>query len=149
MTVGGVSVPALQDGVDPRMIAVTVVGATIAALYAAWALADLLPRWVSGGVIGLVVAITLLGQPSLAKQVGTLGYTLAVLLVLTPLLMLAPDLLTAEALGVGYGELLFMVSHAILLVIFAVPAGVLAYLAYRVEGGTGLLERLRNRLDTN
>lgn len=103
--------------------------------------ADLVPRWLLLPVVGLIAGLVLYRQGSADEQAAYLGYALALLLLLTPVLVVLPDLTAGFAASPG--TMLSMASNLLLVVIFGLAAALVAYITYRVNGGPGVSEALR------
>lgn len=116
---------------EPKLIAGIVVGALFFGAYAAWMAADFLPRALVFVFVALGVGGMLYQRDDGREQLVYAGYVLAGLLVLTPILMVLPDVVAAGVYGRGAFEMLFMTANFVLFLIFAVPAAVVAYLSYR------------------
>lgn len=133
------------DGVDVDwgLLGNAVGGALILAWYATWITADLLARWLIFPLVALLAGYLLYQKDSGHAQGVYFGYRLAVLVLVTPLLLVLPDVLGAEAYGVGGLTLLFTYTNILLGIVFAILAGIIAYVTYRYDGGTGLVARVR------
>lgn len=132
---------------DVATVAAPVVAGAALGLYAAWIAADLLARWV------VFLVVTVGGGYALHAYAGTNGretaayacYALAGLVAVTPIFVVLPDVLSADAYGVDGWALAFTIANLFLAALFAVPAAVLAYVGYRLNGGRGIAERARDR----
>lgn len=133
------------DELERDVVAGTIVGAVILGLYAAWIAADIVARWLVFLVVALVVGYVLLTKPTVRSQAVYGGYALAALIVLTPIFVIIPDVLSAGTYGVGATGMIFQIANLLLLVVFLIPAAIVAYAAYRLDGGTGVVERVRQR----
>lgn len=128
---------------DPRHLLGVVLGALVLGGFAAWMAADLVGRWLSFPVVAVLAGVLLFGKESRHEQVVFVGYTIAGLLVLTPVFMILPDALSGSAYGPGAAGLVFMLANAILFLLFGTLAAVVAYATYRYDGGRGLVQRVR------
>lgn len=127
--------------VDPQHLAGVAIGAVVVALYASWMAADLVARWLTIPVVVVIAGGLLYGRTSASDKLAVVGYMLAALLALTPVLIILPDVLgdfTERPV-----EMAFTVSNVLLVVFFALLAALVAYLAYRVDGGRGIIQRVR------
>lgn len=133
------------DGVDLEWgkLGNAVGGALILAWYATWITADLLARWIIFPLVALLAGYLLYQQDSGHDQGVYFGYRLAVLVLVTPLLIVLPDVLGADAYGVGGLTLLVTYTNILLGIVFAIIAAIIAYVTYRYDGGTGLVARAR------
>lgn len=130
--------------IEMRHAAGVVVGAVVIALYTSWMAADVVSRTVVFPVVALAAGYLLSRREEPGQKSVYVGYTLAKLVALTPLVFVLPDVsgdFTAGAL-----ELALTMSNAILFVLFLLPAGVLAYVTYRADGGRGVAQRIRDRI---
>lgn len=118
-------------------------GAALLGLYASWAAADVATRWLTFVVVTLVVGYRLAEQSTVRKQSVTAGYVLAALLAITPVLVVLPDVLSAGQYGVSGLDMVALRWNLYLFVLFAIPASVVAYLAYRLDGNPGIVSRIR------
>ncbi|MDZ7731621.1 MAG: hypothetical protein U5K37_12970 [Natrialbaceae archaeon] len=98
----------MTDELDPKLIAGTVVGAVLLGLYAAWIAADLLARWLTFGIVAIGAGYVLFSKEEIRGQFVYAAYVFAGLLVLTPVFMVMPDVLSAEAYGRTATELIFL-----------------------------------------
>lgn len=129
--------------IDWGLLGNAVGGALILAWYATWITADLLARWIIFPLVALLAGYLLYQQDSGHDQGVYFGYRLAVLVLVTPLLLVLPDVLGADAYGVGGLTLLVTYTNILLGIVFAIIAGIIAYVTYRYDGGTGLVARAR------
>lgn len=135
---------ALERPTDATTVAVAVGGGLVLGLYASWMAADLVARWLVFLVVAVGAGYALFDQPDVRAQVAYGCYVLAGLLVLTPILMLFPDVLSGSEYGVGAVGMAAQLANLILLLVFGLLAAIVAYAGYRASGGRGVLERLRN-----
>lgn len=126
---------------DRRHAARAVLGAAVLALYAAWMAADVVPRWLLLPVVALLAGIVLYRRRSADEQAAYLGYALALLLLLTPVVVVLPDLTAGFAASPA--TMVLMASNLLLVVVFGLAAALVAYLTYRVDGGPGVLGTIR------
>lgn len=129
---------------DAGHLAGVAVGAVLLGAYAAWIAADLLARPLAFLVVAAGAGYVLAGKPDRRSQAVYAGYVLAGLLLLTPVLMVLPDALSGGTYGPGALGMVLLVGNLLLLVLFAIPATVVAYVAYRLDGGTGIVRRVRD-----
>lgn len=135
---------ALERSTDTTAVAATVVGGLVLGLYASWMAADLVARWLVFLVVALGAGYALFDQPAVRAQVAYGCYVLAGLVLLTPVLMILPDVLSGSVYGVGAVGMAAQLANLILLAVFGLLAAIVAYVGYRASGGRGVLERLRN-----
>lgn len=126
---------------DPWHLSRVGLGTLGVAVYATWMAADVLARWLTFPVVAVLAGFLLVDRDA-HEQLVFLGYAFAGLFVLTPVLMVLPDAL--GEFGEGATTMVFMTANLLLVVLFAVPAAVLAYVTYRLDGGRGVLQRLRD-----
>lgn len=117
-----------------REVGRLLVGASVLGGYAAWAGADLLPRWLAFLVVALSAGYLLASNATARAQMVVVGYGLATLLAVTPALMILPDVLSAGSYGVALGDVVFLRWNLYLFVVFFVPALVVAALTARLDG---------------
>lgn len=134
--------PEVADaGVDSRHIAGVVIGAVVLALYASWMAADLVARWLTLPATAVVAGYLLSGRENGGAKTVFVGYALAAMLAVTPVVMILPDVLGEFTEGpVAMG---LTAANLLLVVLFFLPAAVLAYATYRLDGGQGIIERVR------
>lgn len=128
--------------VDPRHLSRVVLGAVVLALYATWMAADLVARWLLFPVVALLAGYLLYERRSAHDQTVFVGYALSILLVLTPILFVVPDI--TGGFDAGLSSLVFTVSNLMVLILFGILAAVVAYATYRYDGGRGVLRRIRD-----
>lgn len=121
---------------EPKDVAVSVVAAALLGIYATWITADFLPRWLVFGFVLVAGGFSLLTQDTRRARLQNALYALAGLLVLTPILLVLPDVLHADTLGVSALSLAFTVANLLLFVVFAVLAAVSAGVGYWAGGAT-------------
>jgi hypothetical protein len=92
-------------------------------------------------IVALAAGFVLFQRTEPGQKSVYVGYTLSKLLVLTPFVFVLPDV--SGDFTAGAAELALTVSNLILFVLFLLPAGLLAYITYRADGGRGILQRLR------
>jgi hypothetical protein len=137
--------PSLADtDIEMRHAAGVVVGAVVLAYYAAWMSADVVPRLVVFPVVALAAGYLLSRRDEPGEKTVYVGYTLAKLLALTPIVFILPDIV--GDVTTGPLELALSASNVFLLVFFLLPATAVAYVTYRIDGGQGVLGRLREAL---
>ena len=119
----GTSLPA---DLEATGVAVSVATAAVLGAYAAWITADLLPRWVAFGLVAVVAGYLLAGKPTNRARLRYAADTFAGLLLLTPVLVVLPDALGADRMGVDAVSLVATTANAILFVAFAILAAVVA-----------------------
>lgn len=129
--------------IDIGHVARIVGGALALSLYAGWMTADLVGRWLTVPVVALLSGWLLFQRQDSHDQWVFFGYSLAALVATTPVLMILSDALSAGTYGVGRMAIVFMYANVLLVFIFATIGAVIAYVTFRFDGGTGLIERVR------
>lgn len=122
------------------------IGGLVLAGYASWMAADIVARWLVF-VVALVAGGYLLStrETTRSKIVYTI-YALAVFVAVTPVMIVLPDVLSASTYGVGALDFAFMTVHGLLVLLFVILAALVAYVGYRVDGGRGVVARIRDRV---
>lgn len=115
---------------EPKAVVTSVVVAALLGGYASWIAADLLPRWLVFGFVLVVGSYGLLTQDLRQARLQSALYTFAGLLFLTPILLVLPDVLHADTLGVSASSLAFTTANLLFFVVFAIFAAVFAGLGY-------------------
>jgi hypothetical protein len=123
----------------------TAVGSLVLGLFAAWIAADLLPRLLTFLAVAGATGYRLFATAAVRRQAAIACKVLAGLLVVTPLFVVLPDVLSADTYGVSAMSMVVSIANLLLFVPFALAAAIVAYVAYRLEGGTGIVQRVRNR----
>lgn len=123
---------------EPRHLSRAAVGSLAVGLYATWMAADLVGRWLVFPAVAVLAGALLYGRDGGHEQLVFVGYAFAVLLAVTPAFVVLPDVL-ADGL-----TMLFMTANLLLVVLFALPAAAVAYVTYRVDGGRGVVQRVRD-----
>jgi hypothetical protein len=126
---------------ERRHLSRAVLGAAVVSLYAVWMAADLVARWLLFPVVAVLTGYLLYEQPTARAQTVFVGYAVAVMLVVTPILMIVPDL--TGGFDASPSSRLFTTANVVLSVLFVVVAGVVAYVTYRLGGGRGIVARIR------
>jgi len=127
------------EGFPLGFVARAAVASVFLGAYASWITADLLPRamtfvFVTVGVGGMLYRQwTEAGDESGSAGVGLAyaGYVFAGLLLLTPLMMILPDVVYADAYGGSVVGVFLMTMNIVYFVFFGVLAAVVAYLSRR------------------
>lgn len=130
------------DDIEPRHAAGVIVGAVVLAFYASWMAADIVGRWLMFPVVAILTGYFLFLREEPGDKGVFFGYSLAAMLVLTPILMVIPDI-TGDFVG---SPPIFALSNLLMLVLFLIPAGIVAYVTYRYSGGRGVVERIQDRV---
>lgn len=130
--------------IEPRHLTGIVVGAVVLGWYASWMAADLVGRWLTFPAVTLVAGYLLSGREDGRDKTVFVGYALAALVAVTPLAVVVPDVV--GGFTEGPVEMGLTASNAVLFVLFLLPAAAIAYVTYRLDGGQGVLERVRARL---
>ena len=127
--------------ISPGHAGRVVVGALVVSLYATWMAADLVGRWLLFPVVAVVAGYLLHQRDTSREQLVFVGYTLAGLLVVTPVVVVLPD--AVAGFDVGATTMLFMTSNALLFVLFALLAAVVAAVTFRLDRGRGIVQHVR------
>lgn len=122
----------------------TVLGTVAISLYAVWMAADIVARWLLGPVIAVLVGYLLVERETAHEQKIFVGYAFAIMLLVTPLLLFLPDV-TGD-FDRSLSSMLFTTANVLLFVLFAIVAGIVAYVTYRLDGGRGVVQRIRDGL---
>lgn len=104
--------------------------------------ADLVPRWLLFPVVAVLAVFLLYERTAAHEQAVFVGYALAAMLATTPFVMVVPDVTGGFGAGLS---MVFTTANLLVFVIFVLVAGVVGYGTYRLDGGRGVLQRLRNR----
>jgi hypothetical protein len=116
---------------DPTAVVTALVGAGLLGLYAAWIAADFLPRWFTVGLVVLGAGYGLLRQETPRPRLQNALYVLAGLLLLTPVFLVLPDAVNADAFGVGVLSIVFTTMNVVVFLAFALVAALVAGAAYQ------------------
>lgn len=117
---------------EPVTVAGAIVAAGLLGMYAAWIAADILPRWLTAALVLVGGGYGLLRQETRRARLQNVLYAVAGLLLLTPVLMILPDAIQADAFGVGVLSIVFMTANIVLFVVFGVVAALVAGVARKV-----------------
>lgn len=117
---------------EPVTVAGAIVAAGLLGIYAAWIAADILPRWLTAALVLVGGGYGLLRQETRRARLQNVLYAVAGLLLLTPVLMILPDAIQADAFGVGVLSIVFMTANIVLFVVFGVVAALVAGVARKV-----------------
>lgn len=117
---------------EPVTVAGAIVAAGLLGVYAAWIAADILPRWLTAALVLVGGGYGLLRQETRRARLQNVLYAVAGLLLLTPVLMILPDAIQADAFGVGVLSIVFMTANVVLFVVFGVVAALVAGVARKV-----------------
>lgn len=127
----GETATSVTADVDPAVVAASLGYAAVLGAYASWIAADLLPRWLVLGLSIAGVGYLLYGRQTVRGRRAYAAYVLAGLLVLTPVLLVLPDAIYADRMGVGALWLVVTTTNALLFVVFAAVAALVAFAGYR------------------
>lgn len=128
---------------DRRHLLAAALGALVLAAYAAWLLADLVPRWVVGPLVAVGAGLRLAAKSSRRDQAAAVCFALAAMIAVTPIAMVLPNALAAGTYGASPIALTLHVGTLILLFPFLFVAVVIGYVGLRLGGAPGLIARLR------
>ena len=117
-------------------------GALVVSLYATWMAADLVARWLLFPVVAVIAGYLLHLRRTNREQVVFVGYTLAGLLVLTPVVMVLPD--AVAGFDVGSATMVFVAANALLFLLFALLAALVAAVTVRLDRGRGIVQHVRD-----
>lgn len=129
------------DDLDPRHVAGVVVGAFGLAFYASWMAADLVGRWLLFPVVALITGYYLYIREEPGDKGVFFGYSLAAMMVLTPILMVIPDIIGDFVGSPAWAGM----ASLVIFILFLIPAGIVAYVTFRYSGGRGVVERIQDR----
>lgn len=130
--------PAAGTRRDLQHVSSVVLGAVVVAAVAAWVAAEVAgPVVVFPAVAGMAGVLLDRRAGDRAKLVFV-GYAVAAVLAASPVLFFLPDVL------VGRTSVLAQVMTVVLTRVLLLVGAVVAYAAYRVDGGRGVLERTRD-----
>jgi hypothetical protein len=113
-------------------------GAVIVAGTAAWIAAEVADPGIVFLAIAVVTGYLLDRRPTDRGKLVFVGYAVAAVIATSPLLVFLPDVLSGRTAVVS--QIMTVVTTRFLLTV----AGVLAYAAYRTDGGIGVLARARD-----
>lgn len=120
---------------EPKAVAVIAVLAVIISLYASWIMADLVPRLVIFIVAFIFGGYLLYSRVEIRNIVSTFLYILAGLFLITPVMLILPDLANSDMVP-GASRLFMDEITAIIFVVFIVIAGVTMGIGYYVSRNT-------------
>lgn len=138
----GSVIPDSTSDVDLHHLSRAVLGAVVISLYAVWMAADLVARWLLFPVVAVLAGYLLFERSTAHAQTVFVGYAFAVMLVVTPVLLFIPDL--TGGFDASPSTMLFTTANVVLLLLFAIVAGIVAYATYRYDGGRGAVQRIRD-----
>jgi len=121
---------------DRTDIAISTAGAVALAVYSSWMAADFLPRWVVFAIVVLGSGYLLLAQTDRGSRIGYTAYALTGLLVVTPLVLVLPDVVYADTFGVSVLSLVFTTANLLVFLVFLLLGGVVAGVSYRYVNAT-------------
>jgi hypothetical protein len=126
-----------DTGVDLQHLSSVVLGAVVVGATAAWVAAEV------AGPVPVFVATALVAGYLLGARRGEreklvfVGYAVVAILAVSPALFFLPDVLS------GRTVVLFQTMTVVVTRMLLGVAGVVGYAVYRLDGGTGVLERAR------
>ena len=130
--------------IGPRHALGAVIGAVVVALYASWMVADLAGRWLTFPLVAIIAGYFLLQRTDAGDKIVFVGYAIAGLLAVTPLAFIIPDVI-ADYDGGSLSTFVFGTANVLLVVVFVIPAVIVAYATYRFDGGSGIVQRILDR----
>lgn len=133
-----------ETDIEVRHVTGVVTGAAVLAYYASWMSADIVSQLVVFPVVALVAGYLLSRRTAPGEKSVYVGYTLAKMLALTPLVFVLPDVV--GDFTAGPLDMALTASNALLFLVFLLPAVAVAYVTYRVDGGRGIVQRVRDSL---
>ena len=130
---------------DIGTTAITVVASVLLGLYAAWLAAGILPRLLVFPPAAVLVGVGVYRQPNARSVVASLFYALGALVVLTPIAIELPVLLTADMPGVTspWARILTMTNLKIFLG-FALVGAISGAIGYYLHNSESIKSRLSN-----
>ena len=125
--------------------AITVIASVLLGLYAAWLAAGILPRLLVFPPAAVLVGVGVYRQPNARSVVASLFYALGALVILTPIAIELPVLLTAGMPGVTspWARILTMTNLKIFLG-FALVGAILGAIGYYLHNAEAIRSRLSN-----
>jgi len=130
---------------DIGTTAITGIASVLLGWYAAWLFAGILPRLLVFPLAAVLVGVGVYRQPNARGVVGGLFYALGALVVLTPVAIELPVLLTADMPGVTspWARILTM-TNLKLFVAFALVGAMLGAIGYYIKHTEAIKSRLSN-----
>ena len=125
--------------------AITVIASVLLGSYAAWLAAGILPRLLVFPTAAVLVGVGVYRQPNARSVVASLFYALGALVILTPIAIELPVLLTADMPGVTspWARILTMANLKIFLG-FALAGAISGAIGYYLHNTEAIKSRLSN-----
>ena len=130
---------------DIGTTAITVIASVLLGWYAAWLAAGILPRLLVFPPAAVLVGIGVYRQPDARGVVASIFYALGALVVLTPVAIELPVLLTADMPGVTspWARIITMTNLKIFLG-FALVGAIFGAIGYYIRNAKAIRSRLAN-----
>lgn len=137
--------PLFDHAHDVGTTAVTGIGSVLLGWYAAWLVAGLLPRLLVFPPVAVVVGVGVYRQPDARGVVASLFYALGALVMVTPVAIELPVLLTADMPGVTspWARVLTLTNLKLFLG-FALVGAILGAIGYYIKHTEAIKSRLSN-----
>ena len=130
---------------DVGTTAITVIASVLLGLYAAWLAVGILPRLLVFPPAAVLVGVGVYRQPNARSVVASLFYALGTLVILTPIAIELPVLLTADMPGVTspWARILTLTNLKIFLG-FALAGAISGAIGYYLHNTEAIKSRLSN-----
>ena len=137
--------PMFDHAHDIGTTAITVIASVLLGWYAAWLAAGILPRLLVFPPAAVLVGIGVYRQPDARGVVASIFYALGALVVLTPVAIELPVLLTADMPGVTspWARIITMTNLKIFLG-FALVGAIFGAIGYYIRNAKAIRSRLAN-----
>jgi len=137
--------PLFDHAHDVGTTAITVIASVLLGWYAAWLAAGILPRLLVFPPAAVVVGVGVYRQPDARGVVASIFYALGALVVLTPVAIELPVLLTADMPGVTspWARIVTMTNLKLFLG-FALVGAILGAIGYSIRNAEAIRSRLSN-----
>jgi len=137
--------PLFDHAHDVGTTAITVIASVLLGWYAAWLAAGILPRLLVFPPAAVVVGVGVYRQPDARGVVASIFYALGALVVLTPVAIELPVLLTADMPGVTspWARIVTMTNLKLILG-FALVGAILGAIGYSIRNAEAIRSRLAN-----
>jgi hypothetical protein len=137
--------PLFDHAHDVGTTAITVIASVLLGWYAAWLAAGILPRLLVFPPAAVLVGVGVYRQPDARGVVASIFYALGALVVLTPVAIELPVLLTADMPGVTspWARIVTMTNLKLFLG-FALVGAILGAIGYSIRNAEAIRSRLSN-----